>query len=294
MTLPRHTSIAQPDTFTRGTTGPSWAWFPNLKLIFGWGDGLRETLKDNLLGVQHVFMLPDHPTKPSIAGFLDNRERRHDYSRGRDLAPPIIIEATSGASAVRYRLGDKCTLASVPMVCPGGIHTLMRDQEYAVRHIAISTTETKLALCRRRRTLKPQFQGTMKQCGLVYQPSAGRDNTLAAGSKRTPQEKQFADWMKKFKAMQFKKFLDQLKDPSKRPLDFEQLKGVHARSRAGAVQRGKKDAQGKNVRFYSEDDLVRLASREVAGRMVAQLIFDQQWEEVALYTASGGFSPIGA
>ncbi len=264
---------------------PDWLFLPKLHLLLGWGQGLWDL--PNLMSIRHAFFLQSvaQPTPP-IESVLDCRRRHFEYSPQRGTEPPIVIEGSGMHTAIRYELNAIGRVEEKHVRCPGDIHVIVPGGEYAVRHDPLGD-DVGLSLCRRVRTLKPQFQGLMKTFGLVYEPGVGKRGAKPDGQ-RTPQEQEFAEWMSKFKAQYIEGRVPKLmKDPAARPADFDALRLAHIRSRLGAIQRGKRDSTGKPHRPYTDDALLRVTCGEVAGREATEQMFDASWTPVISYSSKG-------
>jgi hypothetical protein len=286
--MSRHAFVSQPDKFRHDGDVPDWIWFPNLRLILGWGHGLWETLANRLMGVRHVFfLLGDGPrTGPAIEGLMDCRQRHFDFSPLQGIEPPLLVEATGRPVTVRYRMGDIGRAEPAPVHCPGGLHVIVPDGEYAVRH-GVADEDPALALCRRERTLKPQFQTKLAELGLRYESGVGKRDVRPDGQ-RTPPEQAFAEWVARYKhAFIARRTAELMKDEAARPADFAAMRAAHVRARTGAIQRRKRDGKGVPHRPYKEEDLLRRTCGEVARREATAMMFDARWHEIAVLTAGG-------
>lgn len=285
--MTRHGSyVLQPDGF-RVDDVPAWVHFPKLHLLLGWGPGLWETLEARIAGLRHVFApTPADSTGPPIAGVMDWRYNYHQFSVLREHAPSLAVEGV-GAACVRFDFGPDGGVIAKPHPCGSGAsHPIVPDGEYRVRH-DFGDAGVSLTLERRTKALKPAFREKLAALGLEYAPGTGKRDAKPDG-RRTSAEQAFVEHVSRMKAAYVTKRTKELiKEPSRRPADFDERVAAHARARLGEIQRKKRDGRGMPKRPWKHDDLIARICGEIARLEATDLLFDYGARDVALLGAQG-------
>lgn len=285
--MTRHGSyVLQPDAF-RVDDVPAWVHFPKLYLLLGWGPGLWETLGGRIAGLRQVFTpTPDGQSGPPIAGVMDWRYNYHQFSALRDHAPSLAVEGV-GATCVRFEFGPDGRVVAAPHQCSHGKpHVIVPDGEYRLRH-DIGDAGISLTLERRTKSLKPSFREKLTALGLAYAPGTGKRDAKPDG-RRTPPEQAFVELVSRMKSSYVAKRTKELiKEPSRRPADFDERVAAHARTRLGEIQRRKRDGRGLPKRPWKHDDLVARVCGEIARLEATDMLFDYGAQDVAVLGAQG-------
>jgi len=265
--MTRHGQILlQPTEFRAETDVPLWAHFPRLHLLLGWGPGIWETLGTRVAGLRHVFLqLSNEPERPPVASVMDWRDNFHQFSKLRDLAPPLVVEGV-GAECVRFDFGRDGRVERQPHRCPSKRpHVIVPDGEYRVRH-TFDGTGTRFTLELRTKSLKPELRAKREALGL--RPDTARRASHVA-------ERTFAEHVKKLRGpFVDRRTREMLKDPAKRPADFSERRAMLLRWRMGEIETRKRDASGKLRRPFPEDELLQRTCAGIAHLEARDLIFD--------------------
>ncbi len=287
----RLASIQQPIKFRDRELVPKWVHFPRLRLLLGWGPGLRETLGSSVSGLRDV-IIPENAgiIRPPLKWLMTKYDEHYLFNtRLCEIAPQLSIIGV-GAQCHSYRLDDT-GLVKVDLNIPKNGHfSIVSDPEYAVRY-ANDEQGVVLTVLRRTRHLKKKYQVQMKQLGLAYASGTGKWSKNP-DSQRTPNEQRFAEFLSAVKREYIEKRVRDLeKEPRLRPPDFDGRCKARVRSRLGEIQRGKRDADGKNKHPYTEEALIRGTCIEIARREATDATYDFAWVDERSLTPTGFILP---
>lgn len=285
--MTRHGSyVLQPDAY-RVDDVPAWVHFPKLHLLLGWGPGLWETLGGRLAGLRQVFApITDDRAGPPIAGVMDWRYNYHQFSALREHAPALTVEGV-GTTCVRFEFGRDGGIEARPHRCGHDApHAIVPDGEYAVSH-ACGDAGVVLTLERRTKSLKPAFREKLAALGLTYAPGTGKRDARPDGL-RTPAEQAFVEQVSRMKsAYVAKRKKELIREPGRRPVDFDERVAAQVRRRLGETQRNKRDSRGLPKRPWKQDDLIAHVCGEIAHLEATDLLFDYGSKDVAMLSAQG-------
>ncbi|HTM68573.1 MAG TPA: hypothetical protein VL426_04695 [Candidatus Binatia bacterium] len=270
--------LLQPTEFRADPNVPMWVHFPRLHLLLGWGPGIWETIGTRVAGLRHVFLPRDgEPERPPVASVMDWRDNFHQFSKLRDLAPPLVIEGV-GAECVRFAFAKDGWVRPEPHRCPSKRpHVIVPDGEYRVRHAFEGSTVFTLELrCRR---LKPELRAKRESLGLDG-PVEGRAGKQA--------ERAFAEHIRRLTGPVVERRARELcKDETMRPSDFAELRAAAIRRRMGEIERRGRDAKGRSKRPYAEEDLLRLVCDAIARQEARDLVFEYEARPVCELSPAG-------
>lgn len=249
---------------------PRWIFYPDLHLLLGWGDGIWETLGEKLSGVKYCFNLSaDLETVVAIESF---RAWHTDYHKNAANRPTLSIYYNNHC---RHKCDD---------------HVLDFESMYRVQHLVLMRMEFDPIPCCslevRTKVLKPEHRLVMEKFGLVYEPGTGRIR-LGGGERRDRNEleQRWATYVSRIKAEYVEKRATALlADPSCRPPQFALARQKMIRSRAGEIERGKKNGQGLPHIEYTKEELDRGAAHGIARKEATDSMCDFSWKHVCYYT----------
>lgn len=276
----------------------AWAFFPNLRLLFGWGDGLWETLGDRMSAVRTAFVIvkPSRPIQRELEaffGWLDSYDERR---------PPMPFYARalqdSGHDCLRLHANDICTTFAGPprhaLHGQDSHHPLEANANYRVAHAVSDDRRICLTVEQRFKTLKPEFTAKMDELGLAHEHGTGkRAQPKPADQKRERRqrdgnEQAFVRYVEDRKeGYRVTRVLDLLGDPASRPARFIVQMAELERSRSEAIARGKRDNGGTPYRPYTEDELLLATCHSVVAAEATDLAFDYAWRPVRAFDARG-------
>lgn len=278
--MTRHGQILlQPPEFRAETDVPMWAHFPRLHLLLGWGPGIWEAIGTRLAGLRHAFLpLGDAPERPPVASVMDWRDNIHQFSKLRDLAPPLIVEGV-GAECVRFGFGKDGLVERQPHRCPSKRpHVIVPDGEYRVRH-AFDGKGAAFTLELRTRRIKPELRAKREALGLAGD---------LRGRLAKEAERAFVEHVNRLKGpFVERRTKEMLKDAAKRPADFSERRAALVRWRMGEIERRKRDAAGKARRPFAEEELLRRTCDRIARLEARDLVFDYDSRDLCELSPAG-------
>ncbi len=287
--------VLQPEHF-RFEGAPRWAFFPRLRLLLGWGDGLQETLGDQMTAIRTVFCLAQHAPPPvtAIGNFITWLEA-YDAER-----PPMPFYArVLDVSMCRHLYtNDLCTSFEGPVEHAhqgyGSNHPIEANANYRVAHGVHDDGRLWLSIEKRFKTLKPEFEAKMIELGLPHEHGTGkRSQPKPANEKRTrrqrnPNEQAFAAYLTEIKNNHVAlRVPELLLDAKSRPPRFLVQMAELERSRMEAVACGKNDNNGVPHRDYTEEELLHATCHSIASAEATDLAFAYAWSPVCQFDDRG-------
>ncbi len=273
--------IQQPWGFRRDKTQPDWLHFPRLRLLLGWGPGIREYFRKSSLSGLRTIVIPESAdiSRPPLVWLMTWYDEHFLFNtRLRENAPPLAV-FSAGKQNQCFRLGDEGLHKTELDSTIKGLFPVSTSPEFGVRH-AVDDDGSRLVLVQRSKRLKAKYQERMKQFGLVYAPGTGkRDNS--PDDQRTPSEQHFVEFISAIKHEYIEKRARELeKHPGLRPPNYEERRKAHIRSRLGEMQRGKCDREGRSKRPYTEEALTKRVCGEIARLESTNEMYDFTWIDV--------------
>lgn len=288
-------AILQPEEFRAADQIPRWAFFRNLRLLLGWGDGLWETLGDGMSAVRTVFVrgLPTHaPVPVGMNGFTAWRE---DFDADRPPMP-FYARSVTDVNCMRIAANQLCEAYGGHPVCPETPchHPVEANMDYRVAREAGTGGSASIVIEKRAKTLKPEHRAAMAKIGLIPVRGTGkRTSAKPADEKRergerTPFEQGFADHMSRLKeAYRAERIPELLVDPAKRPSNFLVEMARQERLRLQLVAQKINDASKQPYRPYSQEELLLATVQGIADIEATALAHDYVWTPAARFDASG-------
>lgn len=273
-------AIIQPEEYRTSDRkqAPEWVFFPNLRLLFGWGDGLWETLGDRMYAVRTFFLIKQGlapeiaPTPPGVQEFFDWL----DVEDAGRLPMPFYARVLGAFDCALMRTNLICSYYAGQLTdaihgAGAQHHPLEADEHYRVAHGVSEDRYVYLAIERRTKKLKPELEALRRGLGL---DEAGR--------------KAFADHVAQMKlACREHRIVELLTDPHARPPSFLVEAALQVRIRDNEVQRGKLDAAGVKQRPYTTEELIDRTANAIADTEATALVSDYAWHPVRTFDARG-------
>ncbi|WKZ28687.1 MAG: hypothetical protein QY323_04075 [Patescibacteria group bacterium] len=289
-------AILQPEEFRPDGAVAAWAFFPRLRLLLGWGDGLWEALGDQMTAIRTLFCFACHAPPPvlEIGSFIAWLEA-YDAER-----PPMPFYARMlGAASCQYLYAnDICTSFAGPADHAhqgyGSNHPIEANANFRVAHGAHDDGRLWLSIEKRFKTLKPEFVAKMAELDLPHEHGTGkRSQAKPANEKRTrrqrnPDEQAFALHLTELKKNHVVlRVPELLLDASTRPPRFLVQMAELERVRMEAVARGKNDNNGLPYQPYSDEELLLATCHAVASAEATDLTFVYAWSPVCQFDDRG-------
>ncbi len=294
-------TIFQPQEFRPTDTAPSWVFFPNLRLLFGWGDGLWETLGERMGAVRTLFIIVD-PLRPTplgqVRGFC---EWLQDYDASRPPMPfyaRLIRDRYGGHLCSRLVSCELCeTYAGQPTHPLQGSdehHPIEANEQYCVGHARTRDGCDSLMIKKRSKKLKPTFIKKMEELGLEHAHGTGKRSLP-----KPPDEKRvrvlrsaaahaFAEYLETHKeAYRTTRIQQLMRDHASRPPNFNVEMALQVRIRHQEVSRGKNGMDGAPLRNFTPLQLVMRTASAIADAEATASTFDYTWAPVLRFDRNG-------
>lgn len=287
--------IIQPESFRLNPQWPAWAFFPNLRLLLGWGEGLWEVLGDRMAAVRTVFVRGQRPQTPVPPGMNEFVAWREDYD---SVRPPMPFYARSvtDVNCMRIASNEVCFHYGGPSICPdaGCHHPLEANQAYRIARLVGADGVVSIVIERRSKTLSPVYQAKMEEFGLVHEHGVGKRTSPKLADERrirrqrNSNEQAFAQHMSLMKNTYRERRLDELLlDAASRPPDFLVEMARQARYRLELMAQGFKNEMGLPHAMYTKDELLFATAIAIADTEATALAHDYAWTPVLGFDASG-------
>lgn len=289
-------AILQPVEFRSDAGAAAWVFFPRLRLLLGWGDGLGETLGDQMTAIRTAFCLAQFASPPvvEISEFISWLQ---DYDRNRPPMP-FYARVLDASSCRHLYANDLCTAFAGPPDHAhhgyGSHHPLEANANFRVSHGAHDDGRLWLAIEKRFKTLKPKFVAKMAELDLPHEHGTGkRSQAKPANEKRTrrqrnPNEQAFAAYLEDLKKDHVvMRVPELLLDAASRPPRFLVQMAELERARMEAVARGKNDNNEVPYQPFTEEELLLATCHAIASAEATDLAFAYAWSPVCQFDDRG-------
>ena len=288
-------TILQPETFRFNPQAPAWAFFPNLRLLLGWGEGLWETLDERLSAARTVIMYGEHPQATMPAGMDEFIKWREDYDASRPPMP-FYARGMTAVGCVRIAANVVCQAYGGPADCPlsGCHHPLEANQEYRVARLVGVDGAVTITIEKRIKSLNLEHRTKMAELGLAHERGTGKRalrkqlGEKRARRRRNPNEQAFAEQMSKMKEAYRARRIDELHtDLSSWPPEFLVEMARQERYRLELVAQRFNNEEGEPHRAFTAEELLLATAKAVADTEATALAHDFTWKPVVSFGAAG-------
>jgi hypothetical protein len=278
--MPELDAILQPDTLRTGRT-PAWAFFPKLRLLLGWGIGVRETLGDERFDARTMFLLRERNVNlgPDEQLFV-NEMAAHDATRPvrpfylRSLAVNSCRIAAANALTVDFAGPKLCTESPC-------FHALEANDDLRLACSCGPTDVRGIEIERRIQSMKPEHASQLPRFGISEDDVSAFMNR-PDGAPQDPRETAFFTYLKgATQSFHERRLRELVVDVAARPASFPiRLAELALRRNAGCAADG-------SLPDYDMASLTADTCLEIASREATEQVFDATWVPVLRFDADG-------